>query len=74
MTDQMTTTTLETELAETLTAIIFADVETDTDLDATLNGAGLSTFGDAGILTTNNGLVLNLTDGTSFQITIVRSR
>lgn len=32
------------------------------------------TFEDAGIMTTDRGLVLTMADGTEFQVTIVRSR
>ena len=31
-------------------------------------------FEDAGVLTTNAGLVVRMDDGTEFQITVVRSR
>lgn len=34
----------------------------------------VSTFRDAGVLTTNDGLVLTFADGSEFQLTIVRSR
>ena len=34
----------------------------------------IETFEEAGILTLNAGLVVELTDGTEYQITIVRSR
>ncbi|MHB1041300.1 MAG: hypothetical protein ACYC0Q_00450 [Eubacteriales bacterium] len=36
--------------------------------------ARLLTFGEAGVLTTNEGLVVRLADGKEFQITIVQSR
>jgi hypothetical protein len=32
------------------------------------------TFEEAGVLTTNNGLVIRTSDGSEFQITIVQSR
>lgn len=38
------------------------------------NAARVSTFHDAGILTRDRGLVLELKDGTEFQITIVKSK
>ena len=34
----------------------------------------VETYDEAGVLTTNAGLVVELTDGSEFQITIVRSR
>lgn len=37
-------------------------------------GARVSSFEEAGILTRNAGLVVRLPDGSEFQITIVRSR
>lgn len=33
----------------------------------------VDTFEIAGVLTTNNGLVVQLTDGSEFQVTIVKS-
>jgi len=36
--------------------------------------ASISTYDDAGILTTNEGLVIRLDDGSEFQLTIVQSR
>jgi hypothetical protein len=35
---------------------------------------GIATFEDAGVMTTNKGVVLRMEDGSEFQITIVRSR
>ena len=32
------------------------------------------TFADAGVLTSNSGLVVRLADGSEYQITVVRSR
>ncbi len=34
----------------------------------------IASFEDAGILTNNRGLVISLTDGSEFQLTIVRSK
>ncbi len=39
-----------------------------------LAGSGWSTFEDAGVLTSNAGLVLRTADGSEFQVTVVRSR
>lgn len=36
--------------------------------------AWLESFADAGVMTTNEGLVLRMADGTEFQVTVVRSR
>jgi len=35
---------------------------------------GIRTYDDAGILTMNKGLVIEMPDGSEFQITIVKSR
>ncbi len=42
--------------------------------DAELAVERVVTFADAGVLTDNRGLVLRLSDGSEFQLTIVRSR
>jgi hypothetical protein len=34
----------------------------------------VQTFEEAGVLTTNNGLVIRTSDGSEFQITIIQSR
>ena len=34
----------------------------------------VATFGDAGVMTSNKGIVLRAGDGSEFQITIVKSR
>ena len=48
-----------------------ADFDND-DEDAVV--AEVATYGDAGILTMNRGLVVRMVDGSEFQLTIVRSR
>ncbi len=35
---------------------------------------GLNSFEDAGVLTSDNGFVLRLQDGSEYQITVVQSR
>jgi len=35
---------------------------------------GIATFADAGVMTSNHGLVVTLDDGAEFQITVVQSR
>lgn len=37
-------------------------------------GLQTSTFRDSGVLTTNDGLVVRLADGSEYQLTVVRSR
>ncbi len=48
--------------------LVDPDGETETEI------AGSLTFEDADVLTRDRGLVVTLTDGSEFQITIVRSR
>ena len=38
------------------------------------SGLRITSFAEAGLLTTDKGLVLRFPDGTEFQLTIVRSR
>ena len=47
--------------------------EWDTENSA-LECAEVRTYEDAGIMTYNKGLVITLSDGTEYQLTIVRSR
>lgn len=44
------------------------------DVDSRLCRYRTDTFEERGILTSNDGIVLSLADGSEFQITIVRSR
>jgi len=39
-----------------------------------LEGATTQTFGDAWVMTMNQGLVVTLADGSEFQVTVVKSR
>jgi hypothetical protein len=43
------------------------------DAPTPLRGASVETFYEAGLLTTDAGLVICLPDGSEFQVTIVRS-
>jgi len=58
---QMSEKRFETKLARLL----------ERRLDAT--GGRVTTFGDAGVLTMNHGLVVSLPNGQEFQLTIVES-
>lgn len=49
--------------------VTLIDSLTDSGVDCKVE-----TFHDAGLLTRDNGLVLTLTDGSEFQITIVKSK
>ncbi len=42
--------------------------------DTALEDCRVRTYGQAGLLTGNSGLLITLPDGSEFQITIVRSR
>lgn len=44
----------------------------ENDTDYVVNST--STFEKAGVLTMNNGLIVRLSDGSEFQVTIVQSR
>lgn len=67
--EHLTETALETTLGEILTdagrVILYDDPHA-------LTGCTVERYEDAGILTSNRGLVLRLADGTEFQITIVQ--
>ena len=67
---------LVTIFEDILDALEFGDDEQPMDsLPECVEGIErISSFDDAGILTTDEGLVLSMNDGTEFQITIVRSK
>ena len=59
----------ETEIREALTEVLFdGDAADDLDLRDALS------FSEDGVLTSNEGLVLRMRDGSEFQLTIVKSR
>lgn len=63
----------ESEFAECLKAVLADGLNVNESFDP----AGIrrvETFGDAGILTMNKGLVVAMDDGTEFQLTVVLSR
>lgn len=67
--------------AAQLVGLLVDLVETDAVLDdeesvggPVLRDARLELFGDAGVLSGNEGLVVTLADGCEFQITVVQSR
>ena len=67
----------EAQFVGLLVDLIEADA--DGDVDDSVGGpelreARLELFGDAGIMTRSEGLVVTLADGTQFQITVVQSR
>jgi hypothetical protein len=50
-------------------------VDEDEQVPAEFNNARYTTsFVDAGVLTDNKGLIIKMTDGSEFQISIVKSR
>jgi hypothetical protein len=61
--------TTEHELALWLEEVIF-----DATCGTEDGGIRIRSFEEAGLLTANEGLVLRLSDGAEFQVTIVRSR
>lgn len=62
---------MDDEKVEDLVRFLLEDHDTD-DWEATVNR--VETFSDAGVLTTNRGLVVAFADGSEFQLTIARSR
>lgn len=67
----------EAELVETLTHILAQPAADDVMADYTdeeLEIRDFVTFREAGLLTSDQGLVLTLSDGSEFQITVVKSR
>jgi len=58
------------EMADRITeALNFLDEE-----EGTSNIEDIRTFQEAGLLTTNEGLVIRLDNGDEFQITVIKSR
>lgn len=49
------------------------DIE-DVDGEGLIEDCNADTFDECGILTSNDGIVLSLADGSEFQITVVRSK
>ena len=71
--DESTDTTTEEQVASALEELLNGE---DTDrVDRVMDlVSGATLFANAGVLTRNDGLVLTLSDGTEFQVTVVRSR
>lgn len=65
--EEMTEEGIESALLEMLMYGATAD-------DTTLADCRVKTFSEEGVLTMNNGLVIQMPDGTEFQLTIVQSR
>jgi hypothetical protein len=62
----------ETDIRQALELALWGE-----DLEEALGDTAprdIRSFGDAGVLTRNEGLVLRLSDGSEFQITVVQSR
>ena len=59
------------EFTDNLSALILGDMEYD---EAFPDASRAVTFKDAGVLTTNDGLVVTFAGGVEFQVTVVRSR
>ena len=62
-----------TLLAEAIEELLDADTSAEVPL-LDREVARTSSFGDAGVLTTNAGLVVRMSDGAEFQVTVVQSR
>jgi hypothetical protein len=50
------------------------DDEDEDETDDEINMDGVNTFEDEGLMTRNKGLVVHMSNGDEFQITIVKSR
>lgn len=61
------TTTTETDFR------LLLDTALDESEDFRHLASSVSSFEDAGLLTTNEGLVVRMADGAEFQVTVVRS-
>lgn len=66
----------ETEMREWLQEAItdLCDAREEEDADADIPERNPRSFNEAGVLTTNEGIVITFPDGREFQITIVGSR
>ena len=58
----------EKEFEEGLQAVLWGDTESLDDIKQ------ITTFADAGLLTSDKGLVVKMRDGSEFQVTIIRSK
>ncbi len=73
----MTEATMEAALSVTLAHLLFAaqDEEFPENLPELWTGLdSVETFAQAGLLTSNRGIVLRMQDGSEFQLTIVKRR
>jgi len=61
------------DIVDLLQTLLFEAWEYE-DGEGPLYGCRTSTFEERGLLTSDEGIVLSLADGSEFQITIVRSR
>lgn len=69
---RMTEEDLETTLLEQFENGEGFEFMNDDEVTVTVND--VQTFRQAGVLTNNKGLVLTMSDGTEFQLTLVQSR
>lgn len=60
----------EQEFVDLLREVLAETEETDEGQEVKYT----STFSDAGLMTSNDGLVVRLADGSEFQVTVVKSR
>ena len=61
----------EAEVEESLRAVLQCGVSVS---DTILDNARAETFGEAGVMTMNRGVFVQLKDGCEYQLTIVQSR
>lgn len=60
------------EVAEAIAGVICGDYEVEDT--ALAGGLRVRSFEDAGVLTRNRGFVVSLSDGSEFQVIVVRSK
>ena len=61
----------EQEIAEMIMGCVVYGEETGDHVNGEVDGRF---FSDAGVMTSNEGLILKLADGSEYQVTVVRSK
>lgn len=76
----MDETTFESNLRDLLASLQYMDKDNHEEvcqalcLDDVLEVEDATTFENAGVMTSNKGVVVTLPDGSQFQVTVVKSR
>jgi len=64
----------EAVLKDMLDLVTDSDLMDEIDVDVPVDIRNIRTFEDSGLFTNNSGLVINMRDGSQYQLTIVKSR